>query len=296
MATRCADALTPRAWGQALSAAPVLDAAVAGMVPALVRRWCDIVPDIRQPALDQPYLSLHIGGAKRLTRRGEGGCRTRDVASGAHSVVPAGAAFDWQTEGPVDFVHVYFEPGTVEHVVAGVFDRDPARVQIEECLGDGDGLLHALALALVDELASDDRHQAYLDDLLHLLLCRLLRAHSNARTVNAPAPHALAPFRLTRVLDFIESNLGAPIGVGEIADACGISRFHFSRAFRHTTGRSPYAYLLDRRIKAARAQLIDTTEPLATIAQRCGFASVSQFSRMFKRATGTSPSHYRLRY
>lgn len=296
IAARFADVLNPRSWGETLSGAPVLDAAVGGMVPALVRRWCDIVPDISQPALDQHYLSVHMGGAKRLIRRGEGGCRSRDVSSGAYSVVPAGAAFEWRTEGPIDFIHIYFDLGTVEHVIAGAFDRDPSRIVIEECLGNDDLLLQSLALALVDEVSAQEPHRAYLDDLLHLLLCRLLRKHSNARTSAVLAPHALAPFRLSRALDFIESNLGAPIGVGEIAAATGISRFHFSRAFRHTTGRSPYAYLIDRRVVSARAQLTETDKSLARIAQDCGFASVSQFSRMFRRATGAAPGRYRRQY
>ena len=280
-------------WAQTLSGAPVLDRTVGGLVSASIRRWTGVAPDIDQPALDEHYLSVHLGGAKRLCRRGEGLTATRDVASGAHSMVPAGAAFRWETTGPVDFVHFYFSPTIVDRVVATAFDRDPANVSMHEALGDEDPLIHALTLNLIDELSHGDCQQAYLDDMLHLLLCRALRNHSDARSNTPQARHVLAPYRLRRALDFIDAHLAEPIGVSDIAQASGISRFHFSRAFQQAIGRSPYAYLLDRRIAAARALLIGSDAALSTLGAQCGFSSASQFGRIFKRETGTSPSSFR---
>ena len=285
--------LAPRAWSECLSGMPVLDRPVAALVPALVRRWRGIAPLISQAALSQHFVSIHLGGAKRLHRRGEGNCRTRDVAEASYSVVPAGAAFEWNTEGPVDFAHIYFEPAVVDHVVAHAFDRDPASVALQEGLGDSDPLLGTLSTSLLEELDRDVVHRAYLDDLTHLLLCRLLRLHSNADDSAKGARQTLAPFRLRRALDFVESNLAGPIGVAEIAQASGISPYHFSRAFREAVGRAPYAYLTERRIACAKSMLTGSDSSLATIAEHCGFSSPSQFSRMFRQETGTTPSSYR---
>lgn len=285
--------MNPDDWARTLSGAPILDRQVGGLVPASVRRWQGIDPDICQLALDKHFVSIHLGGSKRLVRSGEGNSATRDVASGAYSVVPAGAAFQWRTIGPIDFVHFYFDPKLVNHVIATAFDRDPAYVQLEESLGEGDSLVRALALSMLDELAGDGINQAYVDDMMHLLLCRVLRLHSNARRSTPLAPHVLAPYRLRRALDFIEANLGNAIGVGDIAAASGVSQFHFSRAFRHTVGLAPYAFLIDRRIAAAKALLINSEQPLTAIAGQCGFTSLSQFSRMFKRDVGSCPSDFR---
>lgn len=289
------DWLAPDAWGACLSGAPVLDRAVPSLVPALVRRWQGIEPLISQPALDQHFVSIHLGGAKRLYRHGDGHRQTRDVAEAAYSVVPAGAAFEWNTEGPVDFAHIYFHEAVVNHVVANAFDRDPASVELQEGLGDHDPLLGALSLALLDELGSGSSNRAYLDDLTHLLLCRILRLHSNAERSTSGARYTLAPFRLRRAIDFIESSLAQSIGVPEIAAASGISAYHFSRAFRQATGRAPYAYLIERRIACAKAMLAKQDMALTVIAQHCGFASLSQFSRMFRQATGVAPSSFRER-
>jgi AraC family transcriptional regulator len=289
------DRLAPDAWSKCLSGAPVLDRSVPGLVPVLVRRWRGIDPQISQAALDQHFISLHLGGAKRLYRRGEGPCQTRDVAEAAYSTVPAGAAFEWNTEGPVDFAHVYFDPKVVDDVIANAFDRDPTAVVLQEGLGDSDPLVGTLALSLLEELASGILRRAYLDDLTHLLLYRILKLHSNADTSITAVRQSLAPFRLRRAIDFIESNLAKPISVAEIAAASGISAYHFSRAFRQATGRAPYAYVTERRIACAKAMLAKQEATLTTIAEHCGFSSLSQFSRMFRQESGMTPSSFRNR-
>lgn len=285
--------VTPDEWARTLSHEPVLDRTVSGLVPATVRRWRGIDPDIEQSALDRHFISIHLGGAKRLHRRGEGGFASSEVVSGAYSVVPAGAAFRWETEGPIDFMHVYFDPRVVEGMIERGFDRNPANVAIEDVLGGDDPLVRALADNLLAEFDQFDRQQAYLDDLLRLLLCRTLRLHSDVRRTAACGRYALAPYRLRRALDFIEANLASPIGVADIADASGISRYHFSRAFQRAIGKAPYAYLLDRRISAAKTLLLHSDLSLSEIGRRCGFANPSQFSRMFKGEARITPSAFR---
>ena len=289
--------LTPAVWGEMLGGKPILDCAIGGAVPAQVRRWQGIAPDIDQRALDQHYLSVHLGGAKRLHRTGEGQRLVRESAADAHSFIPAGGAFLWRTEGPIDFMHVYLAPATVDRFIGTTFDRDPRNVELQDCLGVSDPLIGSLATALIDELSSDDApQQAFLDDVVHLLLFHVLRRHSSAPSIGARNLYALPPYKLRRALDFIESQLGQAIGVTEIAAACGTSAFHFSRAFRHAMGLPPYAFLLERRMAKARDLLLASMLPLTQVAAECGFGGLSQFSRMFKQATGVSPSGFRNRY
>ena len=289
--------LTPAVWGETLGGKPSIDCAIGGAVPALIRRWKGIAPDIDQRALDQHYLSIHLGGAKRLHRTGEGRRLVHDTAPEAHSFVPAGAAFLWRTEGPIDFMHVYFPTSTIDRFVGTVFDRDPRSVELHDCLGESDPLIASLASSLISELASEDgAQQAFLDDVMHLMLFHVLRRHSNAPSIGARSLHALPPYKLRRALDFIESHLGQPIGVTDIAAACGTSAFHFSRAFHHAMGVPPYAFLIERRVAKARNLLSTSVLPLTQIAAECGFGGLSQFSRMFRQVTGMSPSGFRNRH
>lgn len=286
--------MTPLGWGDTLAGRPTLDRRIGGAVPALIRRWRGIPADIDQLALDQHYLSIHLGGSKRLHRNGEGHRLIRDAECGAYSVVPAGSAYRWQTEGPIDFMHIYLAPRTIDRFVARNFGQDHHRTELHDCLGANDPLISSLATALTDELANEDGiQQVYVDDLMQLLLIRLLRLHSDVSPAASRNLYALPPYKLRRALDFIEAQLDRPIGVAEIAAAVGTSAFHFSRAFRHSMGRPPYAYLLERRVAKAKLLLDSRTMALAEIARQCGFGGLSQFSRIFKKETGVSPSGFR---
>lgn len=78
--------------------------------------------------------------------------------------------------------------------------------------------------------------------------------------------------------------------VAAAASACELSRGHFSRAFKATTGASPKEWVTLRRIEAAREALRDPKKSLSAIATELGFADASHLSRVFKRVTGVRPT------
>lgn len=285
--------VSPRSWARSLSGPPKLSS--DGTWPdTLIRWWRDVEPDIIQPSLNHHYLTMHLGGAKRVKRCGEGRTEVADIPCGALSIVPAGAAFEWSTRGPVEFAHLYLSPQTIERVSDEEFECDPATLGLQARLGVCDPLLQALFLTMLDELALRSAgSRLYLDTLLHALILRLLRAYAGAPAAPLRARHAMAPVRLRRVLDFVEANLAHDIRLADLAGVAALSPFHFSRAFASETGRSPYAHVVQRRIERAKVLLSDGCDPVATVAAQCGFHSAGQFARMFKRATGQSPLYYR---
>lgn len=288
--------LTPLEWNRTLSGAPVSSGSLTASTPILVRRWTGVSSIIEQPPLDHHYVTLHLGGPKRIRRKGDGREAHNEIADGAYSISPAGSAFDWRTEGPVDFAHVYFRPSTIDDVIGREFDRDARTVALQDTLGARDPLAEALLAIAAGSLTSNRQpSRLYWDGLTHTLICQLLHLHSTVASTGASSPHILAPGRVTRVIDFIESHLGDDIGLSELAKVAGVSSFHFCRGFKRATGSAPYAFMIRRRLEHARELLRETEQPLGEIALACGFASHSRFSTMFKRATGISPSHYRMR-
>jgi AraC family transcriptional regulator len=87
--------------------------------------------------------------------------------------------------------------------------------------------------------------------------------------------------------------LSADIGLAELADVIGLSRFHFVRSFKKTTGIAPYQYLLRRRIERAQLLLREGSLSIGDIALSVGFKSAARFNRAFRRIVGTTPSAYR---
>jgi AraC-like DNA-binding protein len=71
----------------------------------------------------------------------------------------------------------------------------------------------------------------------------------------------------------------------------GASPAHLVRCFSQTFGIAPHAYVLGRRIEAARQRLLEG-EPIVQVAAGVGFCDQAHFTRHFKRHVGTTPGRY----
>lgn len=142
---------TPDDWAAMLDRAPILRAEVGLQSRVLIRRWRDTFPDMRQPPLDHHYVALHLGAHKRVRRRGGDGEQVVEVDPGAISIVSAGAAYQWRTEGAIDYAHIYVPPGRLTLVAAELFGRDEPQIQLIDAVGVQDDLLSQLFQALLVE-------------------------------------------------------------------------------------------------------------------------------------------------
>ena len=78
-----------------------------------------------------------------------------------------------------------------------------------------------------------------------------------------------------------------------LAGCCKLSRFHFMRCFKQSTGMSAGAYIAQQRITRAKALLMADTLPLHAVARELGYAGLPAFSAAFRKATGRSPGTWR---
>lgn len=95
--------------------------------------------------------------------------------------------------------------------------------------------------------------------------------------------------------DWIRAHLDEPLRMPRLAAEAGLSTRSFNRRFRAATGTSPARFVQDARIASGRDLLRNSNLAIGEIAQRCGFANGSHFSRAFAVATGASPQAYRQR-
>lgn len=98
---------------------------------------------------------------------------------------------------------------------------------------------------------------------------------------------------LLRAKDLADARFAEPLDVDDLAAAAGLSRAHFSRAFRWAFGESPHAYLLTRRLERAAALLRGTDRSVAQICVDVGLSSVGSFTSSFTRTFGVPPQRYR---
>jgi AraC family transcriptional regulator len=99
--------------------------------------------------------------------------------------------------------------------------------------------------------------------------------------------------QLRRVLDYVESHLEDELSLATLAKEAGMSLFHFSRAFRQSTGQSPYQYVLHRRIEFAKVLLRSGELTVGDVSLRTGFTQQNHFARLFQQKTGVTPTTFR---
>ncbi len=101
--------------------------------------------------------------------------------------------------------------------------------------------------------------------------------------------------RISRVLAYIEKNLGEACSLEELASTANLSISHFKVEFKKQTGKSAGEYLVERRMEKARALIGHTDFPIQTVAEQVGYTSLSAFSRRFASYFGESPGRFKSR-
>jgi AraC family transcriptional regulator len=285
---------TPDEWARQLAAPADLSSERSGWSTALMRHWTGGSPDMIQPALDHHYIVQHLGGPKKVDRKRDGASVSAVVDTGSLSIVPVGTQFKWHTQGPIEFAHLYLAP-TMLSRMALRFDKFSD--SLVDRVGCRDPLLEMLYTAMLTEIRKEDGVEGlYLDSLLETFVIKLLLEHSTSRSARATKPReVLAAYQLKRVMEFVETRLGTPIALADLANVAGGSVFHFSRAFRNTAGDTPYRYVLRRRIEHAKRMLGASDMPIAEVARACGFSSPANFAKTFSRFVGSTPKRFRQR-
>ncbi len=99
--------------------------------------------------------------------------------------------------------------------------------------------------------------------------------------------------RFAALLTEIEGRLTEPLTLSSLATAVGYDEEYFCRAFKRYVGKSPMAYVRERRVLRAAALLSGSDLSVSEIGARCGFYDRSVMARAFHRVLGKSPSEVR---
>jgi len=97
---------------------------------------------------------------------------------------------------------------------------------------------------------------------------------------------------MRRIIENIRRDHTTKIRVSELARACHMSRYSFSRLFHRTFGCSFRDYVMRQRIATACKMLEASDSTVTDIAIASGFSDASYFARMFRRHMRKSPKEY----
>ncbi|MDN4999276.1 helix-turn-helix transcriptional regulator [Bradyrhizobium sp. GCM10027634] len=266
-----------------------LDASGAG-----IAHWKhEPLHDVVEP-MSHHVIMAYNGTTQHMERRSGRSVATGTFRRGVVIIIPEGSSSRWDIPKPVDVIQLYLPHATLKRV-ADEAVTGPTTDLLERT-AHPDPITSRLLLSTVSALENNGPLDAlFRHQLTDLLAMRLLAAHTGSPTTFRPANGGLSPKVLTRAIERLRSDSDADVSLDALASDAGLSRFHFCRAFKASTGLSPHAWLRQHRLDQAMNLLRDTDTSIAMVAVELGYASQTAFAAAFRRLSGETPSDWRRR-
>ena len=244
------------------------------------------------------FLEIHVpytGTYKLHTMEG-----TANFAPGQVAIIPSGLPHTWGTIKAPTRMHIWWmlladggrpqESGDEPSMIDALFSAKDLVYKVPE------NYFHLLD-ALLAELSKPERGAV---EILRSIMLQLIV--SFARSVSLPAnirvnlkksrkraEKLTDRMLISRVDEFIQSNLMYQITIDEIADHMRMSPSTLMHRYAAKRGRSIWKTVSEMRMERAKALLLNSDFSVGEIARRCGIPDKHYFSNKFKAWSGVTP-------
>lgn len=265
----------------------------------LAERWCHEAGELPSLVPHDTEIAILLHGRSIVDRRGGGMSQHTVARRGTIWLCPAGIEEEFisVTERMDDCLHLFLPGRPFSSTILQEFDLDPAAIELRYETIDQDSFIEFAAGQILQEMSAESAGGRLLIETLAVSLsAHLIRSYSTASPRYATKRNsegALDTRRMKRVRDYVEFNLDSEFSVSDLAAVACMSVAHFARAFKQATGKSPHAYVNDKRIALAKQRLLDENWSVADVAIAAGFSSHANFTRAFRNSTGMTPHAFR---
>ncbi|MBB3747236.1 AraC-like DNA-binding protein [Rhizobium sp. BK591] len=242
---------------------------------------------------DNHAILLNILG---VAKEGEDYLDGRRVAfkqrpAGSLSFVPADHSWSGWDDGDPTAAYVFITIG--KKFIQDRFENVPGTDldRLAPTIGFEDPLIQYAARSICSEIGQGDPlANMMVENHASTIFGRLFRLSGHRRQY---LKGGLSPAVLKRLIDKIDASLDGSLSLTELAHEAGLSEHYMSKAFRHSTGLPPHAFIIRRRVERASEMLRYSDRQITEIAYACGFSSPSHFAAAFRRVIGSTPKRYR---
>ena len=196
-----------------------------------------------------------------------------------HQVISAIGAFFYPT-----IVKSFFQSDLTIHQFQNNFDT--TKISIEPLMKS---FIDSINFMLDNPSVADEN--LIITKLKELLL--LLSKSENSNSINSFVNSLFVPYEYD-FNDIIQKNTYSNLSIQELAHLSNLSLATFKRKFTELYKASPAKYILEKKLEKSVHLLQFKTKQISEVAYECGFETVSNFDKAFKRQFGKSPSEYRL--
>ena len=101
------------------------------------------------------------------------------------------------------------------------------------------------------------------------------------------------PAWLARAREYVHEHFRDRLRITDVAEAVDVHPTHLAASFRDAHSMPLGEYIRALKVEWVARQLVETDDPIASIAYRAGFADQAHLTRAFKKRTGWTPARYR---
>ena len=237
----------------------------------------------------QHVVAIQTQGKVAAERRLNGRLQQEQINVGDVCLVPAHTRHWIHSIGEQELILLSFEPGFLKRVAYESVKSD--RLELIPHFTQADPLIYQIGLSLKAALQNDPLgSKFYAESLITALAAHLIQFY----TVQTPFDvDAGINFKIKQAIEYINVHLNEDLSLEAIALTLSISKYHFCRLFKQSTGLTPWQYIIQLRIAAAKKLLAIPNLSIAQISRQLGYSTQGQFTNFFGKHTGVSPTNYR---
>lgn len=163
----------------------------------------------------------------------------------------------------------------------------PQRKFVDPCLGALVSAVHA------EMVAGFPNGRLFLDSVEQALAAALVNKYAVSHHSVQIYRGRLGSAHLRRIKEWVDAKMEEDLSLNDLAQSVGMSRAHFSRMFRKSTGVTPHQFVLRQRLERAKEMLRYRDTQVLDVAVAYGFKTQQHFAQVFRDMMGVSPTKYR---
>jgi AraC family transcriptional regulator len=217
------------------------------------------------------------------------------LGPGDVSLLTRAAPSHWTWPQDIEVVHIYLTESELAATCQQMYEREVSDIELHDTLQAGDPAIHRAAMLLAVEAAHGGvGSELLIESLACQISVYILRRHAEVHFNTPESARGLSTRQRHLVYDYVKGHLHEKLSLNDLAGLLALSRYHFARGFRESTGVAPHQFVMQQRVARAQMLLRRTRAPLHEIATACGFADQSHMTRAFRKQLGVTPGKFRL--